>query len=986
MFKIVLKISAAFLICTSGVLAQAQTSGLDVETRLELINKLTHVYKNLSDNDPSKEAITLRLADLWSEKGRFESAENVDDGFASRQKSMGYYYEALKSKFAPDYIKNKATILIQIGHMQQLNNQSAEAEKTYKSLTNDSDKNNQAEAYLALGEMAFRNKEFSLAKKYFLNVAALSTVNASRGMAAYRLAWCDFNLSQIQPGLDRLVQLLKTPEIITRNGDSPKAGVNTQFQEEVARDLATFTVKRGLHEADLSLVESLAPESARVAILTSMASEAERLSQWVAAEKAWKYVLTKQTQPLARLEIWVHLFQANFSLSKKPEAKESLAQALQMWQQASVCTSGVGSEADKTLCQEMRTRLKNTLVEWNKSEKTNPSEVLVQAYALYTPVFKTDFEVAVWGAQAAQKTKSWDLAKTLFEQGSVTTDASLREAALLGLIEVSETLKKDQMATYDKYVQMTLSKTKYDAVRYQRARLLYDQGQHDQAAVQFKALALDSTIKDEKLRLTSADLALDTLVLSHKENEIRELAAEFSKVFPQRASEFASIERKTVLNSMVGLMSAHQTQEAWVRLGQFNVTGAEGEDLKKYWMNRLVLADELKKSTEARQAIVELQKQKTLSADEKKFVFSRQAYYSELALEFGEALAAMSEFLKLNKDESLKAPSAIKMSMYASLSGQDPTPYYLSYLQTHPKDEEARPVVIELIRESKNPLKEIATHRKYFVGFENDLAALYVEIWEKTANPSVIEALRKDTALAQTELAVLLNKRDFIKEWQTFDQKIAAMAFDTKTQNRLTVSIKARGKILEQAEALAQKALETKIWSLQIFALSTVAREHQRFYIDLMSLPLPAGLSPEEEQEYMNLLSQQATPHQVKSTEVQTKLASFWQDTSAVSLTSKSWQLAGPQRKQMMRTEVDLLARLAPEDKKSEWQKVTVDIAAAAENKPSSQEIDMARSLVKENPFSASSLQSLIDVERKAGFKKRADYLQGRLNLLRSAK
>ena len=68
-------LAAGLLVFTSQAFAQ-----MDEASRSLLIDKLGNVQRGLAPKDPSKVAVTLRLADLLSERARFDSMKEIEQG------------------------------------------------------------------------------------------------------------------------------------------------------------------------------------------------------------------------------------------------------------------------------------------------------------------------------------------------------------------------------------------------------------------------------------------------------------------------------------------------------------------------------------------------------------------------------------------------------------------------------------------------------------------------------------------------------------------------------------------------------------------------------------------------------------------------------------------------------------------------------------------------------------------------------------------
>jgi len=161
--------------------------------------------------------------------------------------------------------------------------------------------------------------------------------------------------------------------------------------------------------------------------------------------------------------------------------------------------------------------------------------------------------------------------------------------------------------------------------------------------------------------------------------------------------------------------------------------------------------------------------------------------------------------------------------------------------------------------------------------------------------------------------------------------------------------------------------------------LDFLAKESERFYSEILSLPMPAGLSPEDEQQYLALLSQQAAPYQIKAQDVKKKVDEFWSNKSAVQALEKSLvSSSGPLRTVVVK-EIKLLASVAPEASKAALEALANRPEANAAFKPNLAQIEKARQAVREEPLSTSRLEALLGLERQAGRVGMVSYLEGRI-------
>ena len=141
-----------FLVLTMlfPALSMAQMDGA---SRDLLIDKLTKVNSGLAPADPSKVAVTLRLADLLADRARVSAMQDLDGSckpcVADRAQAARLYQGVLDR--VPQ--ANRGKVMIQLGHLHQLNNEDVQARSFYEKVANESSEPNVvAEARLSVAE------------------------------------------------------------------------------------------------------------------------------------------------------------------------------------------------------------------------------------------------------------------------------------------------------------------------------------------------------------------------------------------------------------------------------------------------------------------------------------------------------------------------------------------------------------------------------------------------------------------------------------------------------------------------------------------------------------------------------------------------------------------------------------------------------------------------------------------------------------------
>ncbi|HMN67534.1 MAG TPA: tetratricopeptide repeat protein [Bdellovibrionales bacterium] len=920
-----------------GLLSNPARAQLDAASQKLLIDKLDKVYLTLAPKDPSKVAVTMRLADLYADRARQESM-NGGNPVADRNKALRLYNEILDR--APEAARPK--VILQIGHLYQMNGQDDKAIALYQQNIGPSqDAGVRAEAHLSLGEIYFKRRDFSRAISHYDQVLESPKVGA-KGLAAYRRAWARFNLGQNAQAIKDLEKILTTPELLSR---SSAAGlqVDSQFKEEVSRDYATFLAKEPVAKTQVESLFKLSPEATRISNVQALAFDLERLGKKDDALTAWKFVSGYLSQPADRLAAHLSMAQLHLDKIDKPSALKSYEGAMQSWKE----TAFKNGEAE----QEAKRRARNFLVAWNQTEKKNPSVELSSAYDLYLAVFPQDVDAQLYAAQIAQDQKNF---KGSWLRYTAARDSLLKdktpaakdklETVVLSLLELAESSKDDALAAqaYESYIEHSPKKTKLTEVQYQQARALYEKGDYPAASQKMRTIALGNG--DPNLRKQAADLSLDALVLMKDETQLLEWSKDYQKAFPASKNDFAQISQKTLLTKSAAI-AEKDPAAALALLKDFDPAQASTEDKVKFYKNKLILAERQGDVREAAGAADALLALPQTSKEDRELAWGRKAYFAELRLDFSTAFAATE---KLEKSLPIDEKN-FKLAVFAELSGRQSSPFYMSYLSQTKDAERKRLVAAELVRKSKKPDQELEAVKSVLAADPVLYAQISAEVYAKTGKEPILKRVTQDPKLRETDAGKLLARQLFLRDFEDVKRPLTADKLDTKSNNKLAASIKRRAALLNKVEELTKRSIQSGDWTAQLVSIDLLARESERFYQDLLSAPVPPGLSPEEEQEYLGLLSAQATPFQTKSSEAKAKVGQFWEADWSTALNT-SWQQK-PLRK-LIRTEIEALKEIAPEGQRAKLDGYKEELTLV--ERPSLKDMQAARQRVFENPMDRS--------------------------------
>ncbi len=962
---------------------QSLAQNLDETAQEKLIEKLTQVNLNLSPSDTSRAPITLRLADLHAERARRLSMKELNQGCTvctagskDREKAIRLYNEVLPT------LENeqKARVNTQIGHLHELSGQESKAMAIYESLLSDKNEKISSEAQLSLAEIYFKKRNYGQALTFYKKV--MQSNSSQKGLATYRAGWCYFNQGQVEQGVTELKKVLQTPELLSRS-QSGIISLDIQFQEEVSRDLATFLARRPFNESELDTLYKLSPDNAKLAHLSYLASEYERLGQVPPAISAWRYSIQRQSEPKARMEGHVHLAQLQAAHQNRKEAVRDYEMALSLW-------GSLGNCADNT-CKQLKVRLRQFVLDWNTIEKKTPSQELLESYEKYLAVFPSEVDMRLWQAQVAAQLKDYELSvrENLLVATALSQEAKSQpkmekarkdwlEVSLLAAIENAELSKNNSLIdkTTQTYLDLSVERKKEMDVRYQRAHMVYEAGQYSAAAEQMRALALDKKAPAD-IRSKAADLSLDSLVLLKDDTRLEAWSKELSSALPTQAAAFLGLARKSVLTQSSQQAASQELDKAWITLNRFDGTGATQEEKNVYLKNKLILAEKLRKLPEARDAADQLIRQPGVSPEDMQFALSRKAWLAELQFDFATALATTEKVVLKDADP---AGHSLKLAVLADLAQKDSSSYYKQFVKESKDSDKTLAVVAQIVKTSKQPEKDLEAYKTLLVKKPEFYTEAVYEVYAKTGKLALLAPIITGTQFIVTPFGKSAVRADLMAKYISQKEKLFKSVLESSNQKKLAQSLKSRVSLMEETEKLASRAVDQQEWASQIVLLNLLAQEHQRFYNEVLSLPVPAGLSAEEEQQYLGLLSEQAAPHQTKANDIQAKLAEIYKNKDAFAKFSDNVQNQVEPMRAISVKEMDVVKSVIPSELQGLLSMRAVATAAPAQ--PAIAELEKLRQQVRESPFDKARLQQLLTFEKQLGRSSMVAYLQSRLDAI----
>ncbi len=936
------------------------------KTETLLINKLTKVFLKLPEGSPTKAKLTLRLADLHAERGRLLAKEDLEKGCVEcragqedRGKALEYYQYVLPT--LKDEAKHR--VMVQVGHLYEVLGENGKATQFYQKVI--ASGKGAAEAHFSLAEIYFKQRQFSQAKKHY-EQAVRDENFARKGLATFRLAWCRYNVGEISSAVSTLEKMLNSPKLLTRNSNNV-VNVDEDFKEEVAKDYTVFLAHdSGIGIAEVKKVFQLSPRKSQIENVTFLAKELERLGRNQQSEAAWELVIEKTSNPEVRMEGLVYLAGLKLKGKSKQEVLPYLKRAFRNWSSLDGCQN-------KKQCEELKSRIRSLVFDWNRMEKKQPSTELIEAYDGYFMVRKDDGKAFELASQAAIQAQQWQKAYDWNQKAYDLAESNeQKETLLLRRIEIAELSKNKSWIAQSQnvYLQRSTNLEKAPEIRYQMAQKSYDNGETEKAANQFRELAQNKKTP-QKLRTQSAELALDSLVLAKKDAQIEAWATEFAQLFPQNRTHFLSLAGQSVLSQTAQLSGEGTANEkAWVTLNRFDVASASPEKKKTYLKNKIILARKLKKFDELNTALRSYLAMNNLEQEERLFALENKVWLSELQLNFNEAL---SSYQKINKTDWLE------LARLADLAEKESSHYFYNYLKSAKDADLAHSICIKLIKDAKTFGSKQTVCVPYLQKDKNLFASLLLEIYQGKKTSAQMLSLYKKYDLIGTVPAHVLRRDHLLAKGKGALQRLKAHKLDQRP-SQVGTTLQQRMNRLTSFEKVIAEATQTGDWLTQSLFLSELRDQYNRFFNDLLSLPTPKGLSESEQQEYLTLLSQQAAPYKEKADEIQFKVDELWKNESALEQVFANFHQSSKEVQKVLGPQIAQIQEIAPENKKN-WMSV-VYRGQQKRQMPSFASLEMARKRVKDNPLNKQALRELIKLETARGNKPMIIYLNSRLRMV----
>ncbi len=957
---------------------QSFADKMDLNTHTVVIDRLREIIKSLDNGDVSKVPSTLRLADLLAERSRLKSLSEVEKNCTNCLKSKEDRVEAIKhyQNILPQLMSDtRGHAMLQKAHLHLSLGQVEQAEKLQKQITSEGSKkhplNILGQAHAALGDIYFQKAEFKKAKSEYdkaLNIAE----TPQKGLVHYRLAWCLFNLDQVNKAIAKLEMILQNPQFTENLSSDGTVTQDESFKIDVSKDLASFYARTTITEQTLQKLTQLSPVNFQKENIHYLALEADRVGKKKEAALVWMHYLQLSEKDKDALEAQVRIMKLKRETGDLDGSIRLFVEVKNIWKK-----HGCSDQ-----CEKLQGEIRRWIIDWNREEKKTLSTQITQAYLIFTDLFPEDEEMLLLGATSAHQRKQYKLAFDFFHDAAELSARKKNfknlDNALLGEMDMAETMKNSElrMAAYHHYLQLNEKGEHAFEVHFQIAKLYFEIKDYEKASLAFKKVATMNAKREfRKEQIEAAHLALNSLIKKNNDLVIEEWSLEFAQRFSEEKNEFYKIHRKSVINTVSKKINEKTANSADLnKLKSVSLVNATPQEIKSLYKNLYLLSLQLKNYKDALHANLNTLALKDLSREENSQAVQDRIWLAEMALDYKEAYQ-----LTKSQAGSLNEARALKLIWLAGMAGQDPDKHEKEFLKiSHNKNLRAD-VIAHRIQRQAFPLKTLKDHMSELSQSPNTLAKLALEIYAKTRNREVLEKTFTFKSVRTSSFAGLISRLLSTPLLQKDILALTSSRLNNSNPQKLKKSLEDRLKKLASFETLLKQSVQSHDLHFQAVFLNVLKYEYARLHKDVLSLPLPRGLKKEELEQYKGLIAQQAAPYAAKSEKIEEKLQALWKQSDWIDTLAEQYRSARIEYKPALKEDLLHLIKHAPPSKAQYLQSVLNEKV----DYPQQKTVLAAQSNVRQNPFEEKAVAQLKDIEQKRGNDLVVAHLEARLTQMK---
>lgn len=968
----------------------------------QLITKLANVKETLAKKDPSWSGVGLRLADLFSEQSRLCISHNCKPAqiLNFRSKAINLYKEVL-----PTLDKHsRLNVYSQLGHLLQLSNKNTLAIKFYqKALQLKTNTNALLVIKMSLAQAYFRLGNYKKAIVFYDQV--LQEPNFKKyNLAVHKKSWALFRLNKIRKATSTLEGLVKKSY---KDKSLNLIQVDSYFYSELLKDLVLFysyESKNPLNKAKKLLV--WAPKKNQIKYLVFFAQELERLGHLASSIKLWNFNLDYLNSNKDRILAYQHITQAYY---------KSL-----LFAKASKSFSSLVTECKKnlTVCQTHEVALKNLLVDWFSMKKNRT--LLLQNCSLFAQLFPNNGDILVLSAQLGVALKQWNVALNFYKKMDLGLKAKtliFKDKKLLALsrehflwtqIEVAELSKNAELlnTTYEYFINNATDKNKIFKIQYQRFVSLHAKKQYESLLKDFtpvftkyiENVNLNKVAKSNNLKpvvIRSANLILQTLVKLNKDQQIEMWVQKYQAYPFSKTESWKAYKNQAILNQVAALSKTGTNTLAYSKLLSLPITNLKGKAKIDYYYNQLSLLEKLKQRDKEEVVISKLLGlKKQLTVSQYNPLVLRKIWLSELKLDFKTAFTYLQKLV--NKNTS--SDRYLRLILFAELSGKVlpfNSKYYTQFFKKEKDLNKKQALAVSLLKRSNFNLKIFTKYEKYLLKKQYHVTRVNVLNQlsfnsRKLHKGFLYRTIRSKRYNKKIDSQFLSRFYHLDKQYKPWLKNITQHKIKTKTQYQISKGLKRRLYWIGKGEKLLNLAVKEKDSVLQMFYSFALLNTSARLHKEILQLPLPKGLTPEESQLYSKVLEEKANVYKSKQEYYTKYYTQFWENSELLSSLEKQSKL-NSENSFLLNLFLSELKAVAPEnisiriaslENKLKENVSNRNISSASKTSTLSLIPSKLKQQVKQFPENTDYLKALMKEEEKLNNKSMLAYLNSRLILL----
>ena len=880
-------------------------------SRNYLIKKLENFYQTLNNNHFSKKPITLRLAHILSLRAEDQLSRQYSKtcknclslGTKDARRSLSLYKEigrSIKGKHPALYSHS----LFQMAYLYRLIGENSQSISYLKKIISLGGKDILvARAYFNLGEIYFESY------KYHLSLGAFNEV-LRKGKTPwefrsyYLKVWSLYNVFSYNQSVDTLEKFLKSN--LYKKG--PYTELEKSLKKKLHEELVVLYSRSQVTEEQIRFFYNFNKDEkqkntreARNQRLFDLAQDLSRIGRAGPSNRVWNVYLSKNTISLNQIKAHLSMVDNYFVIHNKGWVLKTgkIVEKLFTSQKRL-------AQCPKEICIRLRKQQKRYIQELHRQSKKNKElkPYLSFVYELYNASYLNEFDMLIKSAFLAEELKKYTISQDLFQKSAKSLYVKLKKSSdskeiknikkdlehvsvlQMKMANLSED-KNRKYQSYDFYLKNGQDKKIKYRARYQQAYLAYEDKKYQEASKLFRDLALlkveKSNKKIESLALKSAHLALSSLnFLDEKDIFMAEWSGLFRKRFPNN-KEFIRINHTAVFNTVKTLLdnkdfssyplrpsSDKDILKAWNILNSLIITRLNEKEKIKYYMNKLLLSKEFLKLKEMDKIIAQLMEMKSLSKEDYKVILTWKLWLAESRFNFSEAL----RLVKILKPKEVSEQHYLRLAHLAELANKDYISYYETYIKKYPNSEKNFDIIRHIIDKTleKNKKDFLKKYISYFTKKPDTLSYLVLKLDNQELNNSFMKFFTNLSFMKDSSINKFQKRKYFVESFNKNLQKVRKFSLAPSSTRRLTQSIKSYKSLIDQLEKEAGQSVKMKDWLSQVVAFSGVHSELVRFYESILKLPLPKGLTPEEQAQYTKLIGDQMIPYRSRATVLKSEI------------------------------------------------------------------------------------------------------------------